>query len=131
MDVILIGIDRLDEERRIFLARGIEAFLEGGFDVGFQPFSAIFGAPDDVILQLVGAVVERFCLHATSLRFRSGFHSSPGTRASHTHSIPFFEEPAARGFLENKKTLVRVFDGESEYFYEVSNFDRAFHISSV
>ena len=77
--MVFIGVYRLDEERRVFLARGVEAFFEGGFDIRLQPLPPVLGAPDDMVLQFVGAMVEGFCLHATSLRSRSGFHSSPGS----------------------------------------------------
>ena len=61
--MILIRVHCLNKERRVFLARGVETLLERSFDIGLQPFSAVLGAPYDMILELVGGMVEGSRLH--------------------------------------------------------------------
>ena len=82
MEMIVIDIEGMNVERRIFLGDGIERANENVFDVGFEEFAAVFSAPNDVILMLIGTVVEALNSHAASVArrcavLRRGYHSSP------------------------------------------------------
>ena len=65
--VVFIGVEAFDPERRIFLHRGIEDFLEFGEHVGFEELPSVLSAPDDVVLVLVCRVVEVLNPHETSV----------------------------------------------------------------
>ena len=67
VDVVLIGVDGLDVECRVFFAGLKETGFELCFDIVFEPFVAIFGIPDNVVLEFVRAVIEMHGSHATSL----------------------------------------------------------------
>jgi len=57
MDMILINIDCVNVERRIFFNSFVKAFEQLRFYVFFQILSAISGTPDYVILVLVSGVI--------------------------------------------------------------------------
>src|SRR3989344_4436920 len=99
MYMVFIGIHCLDEERRIFLARGIQICLECCFDIGLEPPPSVLCAPDDVVLEFVCAVIQRSRTHGTSLRFAPGFHSSPGAGVD-ISTVYLSVTASARGFLE-------------------------------
>ena len=67
--MIFVCVQRLNPERRILLDRGVEAFLEFFQDVGFEKLSSGLGAPDDVVLVLVGGMIEMLNPHGTSLAY--------------------------------------------------------------
>ena len=82
VEMVFIDVERMDVERRIFLGDGVEGTDEGVFDIGLQELPSVFCTPDDVILVLVGAMVEALNSHAgiVSRRcavLRSRDHSSP------------------------------------------------------
>ena len=96
--MVFVGIHGLNEECRIFLARGVKTFLERYLYIGLQPLPPVLRAPDDVILQFVGAVVEGSCTHGTGLRYRSGIDSSPGSGVT-MFKVYLSSTTLARGFL--------------------------------
>ena len=55
--MVLIGIDVMDNECRLFFATFVKAFFQHYFNVILQPLSPGFSAPDNVVLELVGTVV--------------------------------------------------------------------------
>ena len=95
--MVLIRVHRLDEERRVFLCGGVETSLEHYLYIRLQPFSAVLGTPHDVILELVGGMVEGSRLHGTGLRFAPGL-IHPRVRAWSIPSIPVMTA-LTRGFL--------------------------------
>ena len=70
MYVILIGVEHFNPQRRIFLHRGVEDFFEFGEHIGLEEFSSVLGAPDDMVLVLIGAVVKLTGSHGTSVSHR-------------------------------------------------------------
>ena len=63
--MILVGVDSLDPERRIFLYGTVENLLEFGEHIGFEYLSAVFGTPHNMVLMSVGGVIERPNPHGT------------------------------------------------------------------
>jgi len=57
MYMILISINGMDKECGIFLDGLVEAGYQFGLNVIFKPLSAVLGAPDNVVLVFVGAMV--------------------------------------------------------------------------
>src|SRR5579862_5772766 len=99
MDVVLIRVHGLDVERRVFLARLVEYGLERRLHARrFEPFDPILRAPDDMVLEFVGGMVEGSRLHGTGLRFAPGL-IHPRARAPAWHHYTFLRRALARGFL--------------------------------
>ena len=69
--MIFVSVHAFNPQRRVFLHRGVEDFLEFAQDVGFQELSSVLGAPDDVVLVLVRAVAEVLNPHETSVARRT------------------------------------------------------------
>lgn len=67
VDVVFIGVDGVEKECRVFFAGLVEAVDQLLLDVVFKPGPAVLSAPDNVVLELVGGMVEVLGLHATSL----------------------------------------------------------------
>jgi len=67
MHMVPVGIDGEEMECRVLLDCSIETFQQILLNHRNDEFSPIFGAPDDVILQLIDTVVEASDSHATRL----------------------------------------------------------------
>ena len=113
--MVLIGVNRKNEESWIFLASFVETFDQFTFDVFFEPFAARLSAPDNMILELIGAMLEMFGFHETSLPYIPlawnicpGYYSSPhsGQSASHYSKSTSSTLTSVRGFLVCKKEAV-------------------------
>lgn len=65
--MVFVGVEAFDPERRVFLHRGKEDFLEFSEYVVLQEFPSVLRAPYDVVLVLVGGMVEVLNPHETSV----------------------------------------------------------------
>jgi hypothetical protein len=57
MHRVLIGIAAKGEECRVFSAGIKQTFFQSHLNLIFQPGSSVLGAPDQVVLELVGAKI--------------------------------------------------------------------------
>jgi hypothetical protein len=71
VEMVLIDVEGMNVERRIFLRDGVERTDEHIFDVGLEELAAVLRAPDDVVLVLVGTMVEALNSHAAIVARRS------------------------------------------------------------
>ena len=95
--MVTVSIDSKDMERGIFLHGLIKYFQQLVFYRWNDELPAILGAPDDMILELVYAVIEGSNSHATSIaRFACYAHSSPHSRRKRN---------ARAGFPVRKKAM--------------------------
>ncbi len=99
VDMVFIGIHTLDPERRILFAGLVQAFLERRFHILFQYFSSPSRSPHNMVLVLIGGVVETGDPHGTSVPrstvVRIRFHSSPPSSGYMLYNDAAF----GRGFL--------------------------------
>lgn len=65
--MILVGVQCLDPERRVFLHRGVETFPEFDENVGLQEFPSVLRTPYDMVLVLIRGVVQLTGPHGTSV----------------------------------------------------------------
>lgn len=89
--MVFISVHSFDPERGIFLARFVETFLELFQNVWLEVFSPRLGAPDDMVLVLVGRMVEMLNPHGTSVARRRAPCKVP--------FIPAFQSPYVMGLL--------------------------------
>lgn len=69
MDMVFVSVYRFKPECWVFLDGGIEALFELFQYIGFEPFPSPFGSPHDMVLVLVGGMVEMLNPHETSLPY--------------------------------------------------------------
>ena len=67
MDMVLVGVEGMDEQCRVFPHGFKQASFQFGDNVPLEDISTTLGAPDNVILVFVDAVVKASCSHELSL----------------------------------------------------------------
>ena len=65
MYVVFIDVHCFNPERRVFLCGTVQDFLEFDEYIGLQYLPAVLCAPDDMVLVLVGGVVQGTNPHGT------------------------------------------------------------------
>src|SRR3990167_8791659 len=103
MHMVIIRIHCSEDERRIFLTGVRKTFPQFIADIILQPLPPVFCAPDDVVLKLVGAVVEVADIHGRGLRLRSGIPFTPGLRAIAIFTV-YLVPPGSRPGFSGMKT---------------------------
>ena len=73
MDVVISDVGFDDMDRRIQELRLVEAHQERLHDVWFEEFHTVFNSPDNVIFELIYAVIQAQDSHAGILAFIPAF----------------------------------------------------------
>ncbi len=72
MEVVVIGINSNNLELRIFFHRFSKDGQKFGFNILFQKLPAVLGAPDYMVLMLIGRVIQGSDSHDYSLTLPYG-----------------------------------------------------------